>query len=82
MSPAELKTELKIIIECLDAWSVMDLIAKAIETAGSQEALAIEWGISELYLSDILRGRREPGNKILKNMGLVKVLVYRKKAEG
>jgi len=71
--------EKAITIKAFDIWYVMDLIVTAAKNAGSQKALAQEWGISEQYLSDILKGRREPGNKVLKQLGLVKMVVYREK---
>ena len=69
--------EQPVTIKAFDIWHVMDLIDTAAKKAGSQKALAQEWGISEQYLSDILKGRREPGNKVLGQLGLVKMLVYR-----
>lgn len=47
-----------------------------IEEAGSQKAFAEAVGISEPYLSDILAGRREPGEKILKPLGLQRKVIY------
>ena len=44
---------------------------------GSQRALARELGVSEAYLSDIINGRRDPGRKILKALGLERVVDYR-----
>lgn len=39
-----------------------------------------EWarthGISAAYVSDVIQGRREPGEKILKALGLEKVVTY------
>lgn len=43
---------------------------------GSQKAVAKKLKISQQYLNDILRGRREPGDKILKPLGLKKVISY------
>ena len=47
-----------------------------IEIAGSQKAFAARLGISEQYLTDILKRRREPGEKILKPLGLRRVVTY------
>ena len=44
---------------------------------GSQRALAKELGVSEAYLSDVINGRRDPGRKILKALGLERVVAYR-----
>lgn len=38
--------------------------------AGSLRALARTWDISAPYLSDVLLGKRNPGPKILKHLGL------------
>lgn len=42
---------------------------------------ASEWGraagISPAYVSDVLGGKREPGDKILQALGLEKVVTYR-----
>lgn len=58
----------------------VDIIIKIknrIEERGSQKALAKEWGISEAYLCDILKGNRAPGPKILNPLGMKKVIRYR-----
>ena len=43
----------------------------------TQKVLAQKIGISEAYLSDVIHGRREPGNKILSFLGYEKVVCYR-----
>ena len=52
------------------------------ERLGSQRALAKELGVSEPYLSDVIRGRREPGPKLLKARGLERVVDYRAVKKG
>jgi hypothetical protein len=49
-----------------------------IERAGSLRALAKQWGVCPALLSDLMNGRRRPGPKILKPMGLrvVKTITY------
>lgn len=42
----------------------------------SQAALAKWLGISQPYLSDVLNGRRAPGPKILRKMGLKRTEQY------
>lgn len=44
--------------------------------SSSQVELARELGISASYLNDVLRGRREPGEKILKALKLRRVVSY------
>ena len=69
----------RIIIQVVDLNYVLGLILDEVKKAGDQKTLAMYWNISEQYLSDVLRCRREPGPKILDRLGLVKMLVYRKK---
>lgn len=45
---------------------------------GSQKELAYYLGISASYMNDLVRGRREPGPKVLKAMMLERVVCYRK----
>ena len=59
---------------------VQNLIAMAVLEAGSQKAFAIAANISQQYVSDILDGRRNPGEKVLNYLGLEKVIYYRAKA--
>lgn len=50
----------------------------AISAAGSQKAFAVTAGISEQYLSDVLNGRREIGDKLLKWFGMERIVFYRR----
>lgn len=54
----------------------LDLLTERIELEGSQKALAQKLDISEAYLSDVLRGRREAGAKILSGLRLRAVTNY------
>lgn len=45
---------------------------------GSQKDLAQQLGIAPSYLSDVMAGKREPGDKIIRQLGLKKVVVYEK----
>lgn len=49
-----------------------------IEKAGSQKAAAKRLGVSPTYLSDIKKGRRDPGDKILTALGFKRVVIYEK----
>ena len=51
-------------------------IREDVETEGSQKALAAKLEVSETYLSDVLRGRRAAGNKILARYNLRAVTSY------
>jgi DNA-binding transcriptional regulator YdaS (Cro superfamily) len=46
------------------------LLRAAIKTAGSQRAFAQLCGVTPPYLTDVLKGRRTMGPKILKQLGL------------
>lgn len=49
--------------------------------AKPQKVWANAHNISESYFSDVLNGRRDPGDKILDAIGFEKVVTYRKKAK-
>jgi hypothetical protein len=46
------------------------------EALHGQVAFAIKAGVTQQYISDLLRGKREPGPKILDALGLRKVITY------
>lgn len=46
------------------------VLREMIDKAGSQLSVAAELGVSQSYLSDVLMGRKDPGDKILKPLGL------------
>lgn len=58
--------------------SPVDLLRAAVDKAGTQTAFAKKHGISIAYVNDVLQGRRQPGDKILKALGLESQLTYRK----
>lgn len=43
---------------------------------GSQSAAAEAWGISESFMSEILRGNREPSKKLLVGTGHIRRMTY------
>jgi hypothetical protein len=47
--------------------------------AGLQLGFAQDKNLSAAYVNDVLRGRREPGQKILDAVGVEKVVSYRVK---
>lgn len=53
---------------------VKKLIAAHIDRAGGLRALSREWGVSAAQLSDVMTGRRGPGPKIVKHLGLRRVV--------
>lgn len=59
--------------------SVRALIRRACREAGSQKAWAKQHSINEAFLSQVLRGEREPSPSILDVFGLERIVSYRKK---
>lgn len=57
------------------------LLRARIEAANSQKLAADALGVSEAYLSDIVRGHKAPGPKILNALGLERVVTYREKGK-
>lgn len=55
---------------------VIKMIRGEAEKVGLQKDLAKKFGVSAQYISDILNGRREPGDAILKPLGLRRVITY------
>jgi DNA-binding transcriptional regulator YdaS (Cro superfamily) len=66
----------------MNAEDVRDLLRRKVEQAGSQAAWADERGVTPAYVSDVLRGTREPGPAILNALGLERVVSYRQKRPG
>jgi hypothetical protein len=48
----------------------------ACKNAGGQATWAIAHNISKSYVCDVLKGRREIGEKILKELDLVRIVSY------
>lgn len=55
---------------------VTALLKRRCQEAGSQRAFAIDNDISPQYITDVLRGKREPGKMVLDALGLQKVVFY------
>lgn len=56
----------------IDEAEVRKMIRHACKEAGSQTALAQSLGVSKAFISDIVRGNREPSGKVLEHLGLTK----------
>lgn len=54
---------------------VRRLVKVGIKRAGSLRKYAKEMGINASYVSDMVNGRRNPGPKLLKPLGLKRVVV-------
>ena len=63
------------VVKTYSSINIIVEIKKAVEIAGSQKELAKQWGISEQYLSDLIRHKRRASNRILKNLGLKRAVV-------
>lgn len=57
---------------------VIGMVQIAIKVDGSQKAFAKRVGLSESYLSDVLNKRRDISPRILKFLGLERVISYRR----
>jgi DNA-binding transcriptional regulator YdaS (Cro superfamily) len=57
---------------------VLALLRRECDKAGGQAAWAKAAGVSPAYVSDVLQGRREPGEGILRPLGVEKVVTYRR----
>lgn len=56
--------------------ALLERIRNEVKRAGSQDRCAQMFGISPQYLCDVLRGRREPGAKLLDALGYRRLVVY------
>lgn len=54
----------------------LGLIRDDVEKTGTQKAVAAAMSVSESYLSDVLTGRRDAGDKILRHYKLRAVTNY------
>lgn len=57
---------------------VREALRRACKKAGSQKAWAEQAQVTGAYVNDVLKGKRDPGDAILKTLGLERVVVYRK----
>jgi Helix-turn-helix len=60
----------------MDEQAFAEYLDFLVRAQGSQAAAAAAWGISKPYLSDILHGRRLPGPKLLKALGVRREVRY------
>lgn len=59
---------------------LIGLLASKVLLAGSQSVWAKDNNMSAVYVSDVLNGRRAPGEKILAALDVERVITYRRKA--
>jgi DNA-binding XRE family transcriptional regulator len=72
----EFKMGLQAYISQKDIVEELRLLADSMST---HKALAVKIGISEQYLCDILKGKRNPGIKVCEFLKVDAVLVYRER---
>ena len=62
---------------------VKELLAlmKRLQGERSSSAFATDLGISKQYLTDIYKGRREPGNSVLRALDVTRNVTYVARAE-
>lgn len=56
--------------------ALINTLHKRFVQLGSWSKVAASLKITPQYLQDIKDGRREPGDKLLKGLGMVKVVTY------
>lgn len=57
---------------------VLDLLRRDCAKLGGQAAWAAAHGVSPAYVSDVLNGRREPGESILRALRLERAVTYKR----
>jgi len=65
-----------VIMKAVKPDQIVDLLRKK-QGGRTARALAQEIGVTEQYLSDVFKGRREPGPSILAGLGLEKQVIYK-----
>jgi hypothetical protein len=61
----------------MNADTVRALLRRAVEAEGGMRAWARKHKVSAMYVSYVLSGAKEPGEAILKPLGLERVVTYR-----
>lgn len=62
----------------MEAPKIKKVLEKACKKAGGQKAWANQNGVSAAYVSDVLAGKRDLGEKILKALGYKSTVFYQK----
>ncbi len=61
---------------------LIEHLRQLVEEAGSQRNLAKRLGVSAPFIGDVLLGKREPAAKMLKALGLRRVVTFEKVDDG
>lgn len=56
---------------------IISKLRARVEQSGSIRKAAIALGISNTHLGEILDGKRDPGPKVLAQIGVERVIIYR-----
>lgn len=56
--------------------ALLERLRIVVAGAGNQQLAARQLGVSAQYLCDVIKGRREPGKKLLDALGYRRVVVY------
>lgn len=67
-------------MKLLTTEQALSALARAVQRAGSQQALAAQLDISPAYLSDVLRRRRDPAH-VLRKIGLYRRVMFSRTPE-
>ncbi|MBM3130445.1 MAG: helix-turn-helix domain-containing protein [Chloroflexi bacterium] len=60
----------------IDHDQMIQILKSKVKEVGSQKILAHQMGVSQQYLSDVLKRKRMPNHKILEALGLRPVQYY------
>lgn len=63
--------------ELIDQPALLALLRAEVQASGGQAGFARRADVSQAYVADLLAGKRSPGPKILRAMGLERVTMYR-----
>lgn len=63
----------------MDQDEFCEYLRRYIDERGTQQDFAESIGVTPAYVSDVLRGQRKPGKKLLDGVGFERVEVYQPK---
>lgn len=58
---------------------VLERLNELIAQRGSQAEFSKHSGVSQMYICDVLKGRRSPGPLLLDAIGMEAIVIYRRK---
>jgi transcriptional regulator with XRE-family HTH domain len=63
-------------VRCMDENGFIKRLKTEVAKHGNQKKTAAALGISQQFLTDVLKGRRQPGEKLLAALGLEKRIEF------